>query len=459
MGREQHTIITEGATLTMGEELFKPSPTTQDIVGCCGDLYMESLNTFIFALVFSSEVGVYDGRQGIPGETPTLVAEGLTKGFEGRLKVFGNLPGIVITVPDTLKTRSQDVATHIATINDTFRGWANEWEHHLTREVWMFSLKEAKDKGIEQSEVNLDAPLPSNDELEKLISGEYVEAMHLAVRTSIGNRTPKGEFLVPFIKKNVVAHIGAHLAYDTALQFRNDLGENRSLVPHPTRQTLIRGSVQSLIDFAVPAVLYEIVMNQGAKSADDLRQKLGNYTESPHIIDIQKTIAKALAASHIERIELLSKLTTATTNALALFPIHGVDTAIRQLAMMRAHYQRGESEYNAKLRKIFPTLAKPAPAQDDRHAQVREGYRKTLPDKAKPIDSVDIGQHMPRQTISEVDAALERIPAGREYATRYHEAILGLLTEIFDPDLTHPVMEQEVDQGPQTNRHPVQQLC
>jgi len=373
MEREQHTIITEGATLTMGEELFKPSPTTQDIVGCCGNLYLDSLNTFIFALVFSSEIGVYDGRQGIPGETPTLAAEGLTNGFEKRLRVFGNLPNLVVTVPDTLTKRSSDVAAHIATINATFRGCSNEWEHHLIREVWMFSLREAKDKGIQQSATHLDNSLNSNVELEKLLSREYVKAMRTAVRKSIGNRTPRDEFLIPFIKKNTVAHIGAHLAYDTVLHFRNDLGENRSLVPHPTRQTLIRGSVKPLIDFAIPAVLYQIVMIQGAKSANDLREKLGNYAESTDIIGIQRMLAEALAASDGERKELLFKLGMRTAEVMARVSMRSVvDEPIHKLAIMRANYQAGESDFAAKLRKIFPPLAQPAPAQNDPPARAGE---------------------------------------------------------------------------------------
>lgn len=379
MEREQHTVITEGATLTMGEELFKPSPTTQDIVGCCGNLYIESLNTFIFALMFSSEVGVYDGRQGIPGEPPTLLAEGLTKGFERRLKLFRNLPNLVITVPDTLTKRFKDVAKHIATINATFLGCSNQWKHHLIREVWMFSLKEAKDKGIHQSEARLDNSLDSKAELETLLSSDYVEAMHTAVRKSIGNRTPRSEFLIPFIKKNTVAHIGAHLAYDTALHFRNDLGENRSLIPHPTRQTLIRGSVEPLIDFAIPPVLYQIVMIQGAKSTDDLRQKLGNYAESPDIIGIQRMLAEALAASDSERKALLSKLTTTTNEILAGISTPSVaDEAIRKLAIMRATYLARESAFSTKLRKIFPTLAKPAPHSTiRRHGSDNNGMRKS----------------------------------------------------------------------------------
>ena len=83
-------------------------------------------------------------------------------------------------------------------------------------------------------------------------------------------------------------------------------------------------------------------------------------------------LAEALAASDSERKELLSELTTATSQVSAGIPIRGVNVAIRKLAIMRANYLAAESEYNAKLRKIFDTLAKPASAQNDPPARVRK---------------------------------------------------------------------------------------
>jgi hypothetical protein len=366
MGREQHTIITEGATLTMAEELFKPSPKTENIVGCCRDLYLESLNTFAFALAFSSKVGVYNRRQGIPGVPPTPVAEGLTHGFESRLEPFGDVPNIVITVPHTLAENHSEVVSHILTINATFRANSNQWEDHLIREVWMFSLDEAQKKGIHQSETQLDNSLDSKPELEEVISPEYVEAMRTAVRRNIGNRTPKDEFLVPFIKKNIVAHIGAHLAYGTALNFRTDLGENRSLIPHPTRQTLLRESVKPLIDFAVPLVLYDVVMKRKPPSPEKLHDELGNYAEDPDIIAIQRMLAEALAGADEEREKLLSELKKTQVNYLYHLNSLTRNTRlnIRKLGLKRAMYTQERSEYEAALERIFSTLKRPAPAQE-----------------------------------------------------------------------------------------------
>ncbi|HWY58288.1 MAG TPA: hypothetical protein VNZ03_27735 [Terriglobales bacterium] len=83
------------------------------------------------------------------------------------------------------------------------------------------------------------------------------------------------------------------------------------------------------------------------------------------------------------------------------------------------------------------------------HPEVLQAYKETLPEKAKPIEALDIEsrQQVPRPATSDPDTGLERLPAGRECAGRYHTAILGLLTEIFYPSLTHPVKEQEVDDG------------
>jgi hypothetical protein len=83
------------------------------------------------------------------------------------------------------------------------------------------------------------------------------------------------------------------------------------------------------------------------------------------------------------------------------------------------------------------------------HPEVLQAYKDTLPEKAKPIEALDIEfrQQVPRLAGPDPDTSLEQIPGGRECAGRYHTAILGLLTEIFYPYLTHPVKEQEVDDG------------
>lgn len=83
-----------------------------------------------------------------------------------------------------------------------------------------------------------------------------------------------------------------------------------------------------------------------------------------------------------------------------------------------------------------------------KHPEVLDAYKKTLPEKAKPIDDsrIELKQQVPRNAALET-AALSQISPGRDYANHYHETILGLLTEIFYPWLTHPVKEQEVDEG------------
>jgi hypothetical protein len=85
----------------------------------------------------------------------------------------------------------------------------------------------------------------------------------------------------------------------------------------------------------------------------------------------------------------------------------------------------------------------------EKHPEVLNAYKKTLPPKAKPIDAqnIETRQQVPRNAVPENATNLGDIPAGRENADRYHEAILGILTYIFYPWLTHPVKEQSVNEG------------
>ncbi len=362
MEREQHTVVLEGATLTMGEELFQPSERTKAIVGCCRDLYVQSLETFVFALVFSGKVGVYDGRTGIPGEKPTPVAQGLTKGFEGRLKEFGKRDDKVVTVRDILTGKRQGVAAHIATINRMDHSFHTEWQQHLVREVWMYSSKEAREKGIEQSKTTLENSLESDEDLEFSLDAKYVVSMLRAVRASIGNHIPSDDVVSGFIRKNTVAHIAAHCAYDEAVSVRDDLGANRSLMPHPTRQTLVSDSVKSLIRFVVPSLLYKIVVVEGVCEPDTLREHLGDYTADNSLIDIQRKLAMALAGSDEDRRRLLRELGDATTEALVAGSVPGVDAGTRKLAMMRSVYLGDKHAYVDGLNAIFPMLREPPPA-------------------------------------------------------------------------------------------------
>jgi len=83
------------------------------------------------------------------------------------------------------------------------------------------------------------------------------------------------------------------------------------------------------------------------------------------------------------------------------------------------------------------------------HPEVLDAYKKTLPTKARPIDSRDIEdrQRIPRATVTFESADLFSIPTGADHADMYHSTILGILTEVFYPSLTHPTKEQPVDNG------------
>lgn len=84
-----------------------------------------------------------------------------------------------------------------------------------------------------------------------------------------------------------------------------------------------------------------------------------------------------------------------------------------------------------------------------KHPEVLEAYKKTLPEKARPVDGryIELHQQTPREADSQLAERLRRIPAGHSAANEYHELILGALTGIFYPWLTHPVKEQRVDDG------------
>jgi len=83
------------------------------------------------------------------------------------------------------------------------------------------------------------------------------------------------------------------------------------------------------------------------------------------------------------------------------------------------------------------------------HPEVLTAYKNSIRDKGAPIADIDIEERqlVPRQSAMPDDAALRKIPTGRENANTYHEFILGALTEIFYPWLTHPVKEQPIDDG------------
>ena len=76
-------------------------------------------------------------------------------------------------------------------------------------------------------------------------------------------------------------------------------------------------------------------------------------------------------------------------------------------------------------------------------------YKKSLRSKGEPLTASAIEEHQqpPRSVVDTGGLALDQIPAGSADASTYHNFILGVLTEIFYPWLTHPVKEQEVNEG------------
>jgi hypothetical protein len=84
-----------------------------------------------------------------------------------------------------------------------------------------------------------------------------------------------------------------------------------------------------------------------------------------------------------------------------------------------------------------------------RHPEVLKAYKKSIRSEGTPIADQEIErlQRVPRERARHPDNVLNDIPPGRENANEYHDFILGVLTEIFHPSLTHPIKEQPVDDG------------
>jgi hypothetical protein len=83
------------------------------------------------------------------------------------------------------------------------------------------------------------------------------------------------------------------------------------------------------------------------------------------------------------------------------------------------------------------------------HPKVLQTYKESMRDKGTPIKDGDIEerQRVPRPTVLSDKNVLNNIPAGQQAANDYHDFILGALTEIFYPWLTHPIKEQPIDNG------------
>lgn len=83
------------------------------------------------------------------------------------------------------------------------------------------------------------------------------------------------------------------------------------------------------------------------------------------------------------------------------------------------------------------------------HPEVLQSYKESIRNKGIPIVDKEIEerQRVPRAAALFDKTSLRNIPPGHAAANDYHDFILGALTEIFYPWLTHPVKEQSVNEG------------
>jgi hypothetical protein len=89
-------------------------------------------------------------------------------------------------------------------------------------------------------------------------------------------------------------------------------------------------------------------------------------------------------------------------------------------------------------------------AFSQRHPEVFRKYKASLPEKAKPISDLDIEWTQREQRSLDTAPLMEglkTIPTGAKDASKYHDAILGILQALFYPQLTRPVKEQEINEG------------
>jgi hypothetical protein len=86
-----------------------------------------------------------------------------------------------------------------------------------------------------------------------------------------------------------------------------------------------------------------------------------------------------------------------------------------------------------------------------KNPNILEGYKRDLAKKAEtPVGNqvIENRQAEGRQINARTTAEeLKSIPSGAQDANRYHDFILGALTEILSPMLTRPRKEQKIDEG------------
>lgn len=106
--------------------------------------------------------------------------------------------------------------------------------------------------------------------------------------------------------------------------------------------------------------------------------------------------------------------------------------------------------FKKELKKVHPLSKEYLFQFSSENPQVLEAYKRSLPERAKPLASEQIGSNADVLQPSDVpqrEQELAAIKAGAEQANDFHNFIVGVLNELFYPELTRPVKEHDIDEG------------
>jgi hypothetical protein len=107
--------------------------------------------------------------------------------------------------------------------------------------------------------------------------------------------------------------------------------------------------------------------------------------------------------------------------------------------------------YLSDLRAKYPVSKEFLFDFSEKNPAVLKSYKETLPEKAAEAiadESIEGRQWAARRIDHGVRAPeLRSIPPGPAEASKYHNFMIGALTEIFYPELTRPMKEQPADEG------------
>jgi hypothetical protein len=107
--------------------------------------------------------------------------------------------------------------------------------------------------------------------------------------------------------------------------------------------------------------------------------------------------------------------------------------------------------YVSDLRAKYPSSKEFLFDFSEKNPAILKDYKDTLPEKAAEsiADESIEGRQLSWRRIDHAVSApeLRAIPSGPADASKYHNFMIGALTEIFHPQLTRPVKEQQADEG------------